>query len=205
MSFQWIIDNAEDISIERKPVVGQTISRSGVVRSVSRGGAAWRFTVTPASGMPWITSRPYIANLEYQNKITASDIRIGANNSWIVKYQGSVTDSQTFTASWIKGNSFLTLISTPPNPSNGYKFRSGDIIKLGNFGKVYAVTGDVQSNSNTVGLHRPIVDETNTSSNIIVGEAVNWNVICTQMPSYTISPGKIITWNGQFIFYEVLA
>ncbi len=45
MSFQWIVDNAESLSINRKKVVASTQSRDGTVRAVSRGNAAKRFEV----------------------------------------------------------------------------------------------------------------------------------------------------------------
>lgn len=53
MSFQWIIDMAESISINRKKVVASTQSRDGTVRAVSRGNAAKRFEVKLPDGPKW--------------------------------------------------------------------------------------------------------------------------------------------------------
>ena len=45
MSFQWIVDNAESISIDRKHMIASTQTRSGVVRVASRGVQPVRITV----------------------------------------------------------------------------------------------------------------------------------------------------------------
>jgi hypothetical protein len=53
MSFQWIIDSAEKISKNNKKMIGQTETRSGVIRSVSRGNQPVTLTVTLPDGIPW--------------------------------------------------------------------------------------------------------------------------------------------------------
>ena len=68
MSFQWIIDNAESISIDRSPVVGQTITRNQTVRAVSRGAGIWKFTVSLPNGFKWSEMRTYISQLEQVNR-----------------------------------------------------------------------------------------------------------------------------------------
>jgi hypothetical protein len=60
MSFQWIIDNAESISLNKKHIVGQTQTRSGVVRSVSRGAQPVRITVQLPDGPKWSEYRDLI-------------------------------------------------------------------------------------------------------------------------------------------------
>lgn len=53
MSFQWIVDGAESISINRKKVVASTQARDGTVRAVSRGTAAKRFEIKLPDGPKW--------------------------------------------------------------------------------------------------------------------------------------------------------
>ena len=53
MTFQWIIDGAESISKDEKKMIGQTETRSGVVRSVSRGTQPVRLTVKFPDGPRW--------------------------------------------------------------------------------------------------------------------------------------------------------
>lgn len=50
MSFQWIIDNATSISINRKKVIASTSARDGTTRAVSRGQAKKIFTVQLPDG-----------------------------------------------------------------------------------------------------------------------------------------------------------
>ncbi|CAB4154578.1 hypothetical protein UFOVP647_12 [uncultured Caudovirales phage] len=203
MSFQWIIDNAESISIERKRVVASTTSRSGVVRAVSRGGQAWKFDVKVPDGLRWTDIRPSISAAENLDRVTAANIQIpNSGLEYITKYQGNSANSTGFNASFTKNNTTLTLTSSPTT-SSGYKFRAGDFIQLGSGGKVYTVAADVAYNSNTVTLHRPILDATNTVT-LLVGNNVTWNVICTQFPTWTIGGYNQVFWNGTFTFSEVL-
>jgi hypothetical protein len=204
MSFQWIIDNAESISIERKRVVASTTSRSGVVRAVSRGAQAWKFDVKVPDGLRWTDIRPLISAAENLDRVTAANIQIpNSGLSYITKYQGNSVNSTGFSASWTKNNTTITLTASPTT-SSGYKFRAGDFIQLGGGGgKIYTVAADVAYNETSVTLHRPILDETG-SGVLWVGNNVIWSVICTQFPTWTIGAYNQVFWNGTFTFSEVL-
>jgi hypothetical protein len=76
MSFQWIIDNAEQLSINRKKMVATTTSRDGTVRAVSRGTPPKVFTVTLPNGAPWTTFRTNIIAAEALDRITTATITI---------------------------------------------------------------------------------------------------------------------------------
>jgi hypothetical protein len=79
MSFQWIIDNAATLSINRKKIVGQTTARDGVVRAVSRGTQPKRFTVELPAGIPWTTLSTNIAAAEALDRIGTAPITIPYN------------------------------------------------------------------------------------------------------------------------------
>ena len=205
MGYQWVIDNAETISIERKRVIAQTTSRTGVVRTVNRGPQPWVFDVKMPDGMSWPDVRSYISEIEYSDRSANETIYLNnASYSWLSKYQGNSVNSTGFYASWTQGASTITL-TTSPTTSSGYKFRAGDIIQLGSSGKVYTVANDVLYNSNSVLLHRPILDATAATQQLSVGPNCYWTIKCTQFPSWTISPGKLVSWNGNFVFREVIA
>lgn len=53
MSFQWIVNMAESISLDKKQMIGQSETRSGVVRAVSRGVQPVRITVKLPDGPRW--------------------------------------------------------------------------------------------------------------------------------------------------------
>ena len=53
MSFQWIINMAESLSLDKKKMIGQSETRSGVVRAVSRGVMPVRITARIPDGAKW--------------------------------------------------------------------------------------------------------------------------------------------------------
>lgn len=79
MSFQYLFDNATSIGIDKKPTVAQSITRDRTVRSLARGGATWRFTVTMPDGMPYDDWRSELASIEALDRTTTATVRL--NNS----------------------------------------------------------------------------------------------------------------------------
>lgn len=202
MSFQWIIDNAESISIDRQEIVGQTITRNQTVRSTSRGAGVWKFTVKLPDGIPWTQLRSNITLAEKLGRVTPASISINnSGQSWLSQYQGNSVNYTGFVASITTGSSTITL-TTSPTTSSGYKFRAGDMIQLGSTGRVYTVAADVAYNSNTVTLHRAVIDATATGVALRVGPNCSWSVICTQFPSWNIFARDQVSWSGDFVFYE---
>jgi hypothetical protein len=76
MSFQFIIDRAETISINRKKMVGQTTARSGQVRAVSRGAQPKVYTIKLPDGIPWTDLRTLITAAEVLDRFTSATITI---------------------------------------------------------------------------------------------------------------------------------
>ena len=202
MSFQWIIDNAETISIDRKRVVASTISRSGQVRAVSRGNSVWRFEVKLPDGPRWTDIRQYISQAEALDRVSTATIQFNDTGlDWFVKYQGNSVNYTGFVATIVQGSSSITL-TTSPTTSSGFKFRAGDIVQLGSSGAVYTVTADVAFGSNTVTLHRPVLEASASSVSLRVAENCVFTVICKEFPSWTLFARDQVSWNGAFVFYE---
>jgi hypothetical protein len=86
--------------------------------------------------------------------------------------------------------------------NTGFKFRAGDFIQLGTTGRVYSVAADVPANSSTVTLNRPVRDSTGTY-NLIVGQAVSWQVLCVEFPQWNIFSRDQVGWSGPFRFTEI--
>jgi hypothetical protein len=203
--FQIVFDRAQTISINRKRKVAQTVSRDGTVKSTSLGGQVWTFEVRMPDGPKWSTIRPLIEQLEYADRVTTNTVQINKPaHSWITGYQGNLTGANLTNIQVTTTNvtNQLTIQSGGVSQVNGYRFKIGDLIQLGNY-SVYSVVADVAYNSNTVTVHRPI-RETAGSYLLSVGQNVTWNVICTQFPQWTINPGEVVTWSGPFVFTEVL-
>lgn len=202
MSFQWIIDNAESISIDTKQVVGQTITRDGTVRSTGRGGQVWKFTVKMPDGPSWSENRGNIAKIEALDRTTTANIQINnSGQSWMVKYQGNAANAAAITATVPSSGNTITL--TGGQAASGYNFRAGDIIQLGSTGHVYKVSADVASGNNTVTLNRPIIDSAGNVT-LKVGPACTWNVVCTTFPNWNIFARDQVSWDAPFVFYENL-
>lgn len=204
MSFQWIIDNAETISIDQKKVVGSTTTRDGTVRNVSRGGQVWRFEVKLPDGPRWTDYRVSIAKAQALDRTTTATISLSdTGQSWLYQYQGNSVNYTGFVASITKGSNTITL-TTSPTTSSGYKFRAGDYIQLGSSGKVYQVAADVAYNSNSVTLNRPVLDNTATGVSLRVAENCSWTVICVDFPTWTLFARDQVSWSGPFVFVENL-
>lgn len=207
-AFQYIFDRAENISINRRATVAQTISRSNVVRSVKRGGQVWRFEVKLPDGLPWEELRPIIEALEYADRYTVDTVQINNSgyNDWLIPYLGDATTSLGWHADWVKGATHVHVTPQGFTPGSGAKFlRSGDVIQLGVGGHCYTVVDDTDLDivdGNAVLLNRPILDESQTTGMINLAEQCTWDLLCTQMPAWTIFARNQVSWSGAFVFYE---
>jgi hypothetical protein len=206
MSFQWIIDNAESISINRKRLVSQTTARDGTVRSVSRGGQPWRFEVRLPDGPRWTDYRNNISKAEALDRVTSSTVSFSnAGHDWLIQYTGDLTDtsSLTYQPTTPGGGNQITLTGGYSGLTVGeYIFRAGDVIQL-NSEYVYTVAADVAYNQNTVTLHRPLVDPSSTGA-IAVGANCVWTVRCVEFPDWTLFARDQVSWSGPFVFVEDL-
>ena len=95
MSFQWVFDKAESISINKRAIVGQTITRNQTVRAVSRGNAIRRFTVKLPDGLPWDQVATYIQALDAADKFTKETINVTNYGSWITG--GDINPATSYT------------------------------------------------------------------------------------------------------------
>jgi hypothetical protein len=202
-AFQYVFDNAETISFDRRAITAQTVSRDNTVRTVSRGGQVWRFEVQLPAGPKWSDVRPAIEAIEYADRYTVGQVQL--NNpgyaSWLSRYRGDSLEYTTYQAAWTQGATTITITQTPLTPGLGFKFRAGDFIQLGSTGRVYTVVTDVPFASNTVTLNRPVIDATGSGA-IRVADNCVFSVICTELPRWTIFARDQVQWDGAFVFYE---
>jgi len=203
-AFQYVIDHADTLAINKKKKVAQTVSRDGVVKSISLGGQVWEFNVKLPDGPAWTDWRGMIEQIEALDMVTTGTIQISsAGHSWINGYQGNMTILNNTTATVTTGNTISISSATNGALVGGYKFRSGDFIQMGTGGKVYTVVNDVPYNGTSVTLNRPVRDAAGTYT-LVIGQNVQWTVICTQIPQWTMFQRNQISWSGPFIFSEVV-
>lgn len=204
MSFQWIFNNAESLSIDRQQITGQTITRNQTVRTSSRGGGIWKFTVKLPDGLRWTDIRSDITKAERLGMVTPNTVQIGNGNgmSYITKYLGNAVGQTGWTTTIASGASTNTFTLTSNSSiSSGQKLRAGDIIQMGNSGAAYTVAVDVPYTSNTVTVDR-IIDEPAGSYVLNIGQNVIWDIVCINFPSWTLVDYDRVAWSGPFVFYE---
>jgi hypothetical protein len=190
--FQWVIDNAVDLSINKRAVVAQTVARDQTVRSVSRGGQIWRFTVTPSQGITWEKARPYIEALDKADRFTTGTITFG-NNAGLAYLFGTQSTTPPTSATWTLGSDALTL--------SGGTLTSGDLIQFGANARVYSAA----TTGSSITLNRPVLDASGSGA-VIVGSNCAFKIVCTQFPEWKIDPyDRCVKWSGSFVFFEELA
>jgi hypothetical protein len=200
MSWQWIIDYAEQITINRKPVVASTTARDGTTRAVSRGNASWKFDVKLPDGIPWTQLRSYISSAELLDRHTPSTFKFNnTGHEWLVKYQGDYQDTSIVAATWSSGSNIIGVQGGVI--ANGFKFRAGDLIQFNAGRFVYTVAEDVPDTQTIVKLHRPVL-ETSGSSGIKVGADCEFKVLCVTFPDWTLMSRDQVSWGGAFTFVE---
>ena len=213
MSFQWAIDNAESISVTKRPVISQTVSRDQHVRSVSRGGAVWKFTVKMPQRMPWNYHRGYIESIDTKAMLTSQNINLSKSGyEWLTKYRGDASSTSTMTwkynSTQAASNTYKFELGNMPGAVGSTLFRAGDLIQPNGSKYVYSIVAAVTKGSATtqlVEVHRSILDTpSDTAVTIKVGPEVIWTVICTKMPTWSFVEKDLIEFNGDFEFQEVL-
>jgi len=205
MSFQWIIDNAESISINRKKNVAATTARDGTVRTVSRGGQPWRFEVRLPDGPRWTDYRNNISKAEALDRVTSGTVSFSnAGHDWLIQYTGDLANTSGLECTIPSSGNTVTLTAGHTGLSSGeYIFRAGDVIQLGT-GACYTVAADVAYNQTTVTLHRPLIDAADTGVSVKVGSACAWSLRCTTFPDWTLFARDQVSWSGPFVFVEDL-
>lgn len=203
MSFQYFIDRASQITWNQRPTVAQTIARSGLMRSISRGNALWRFEVTMPDGPRYSDYRQALNDLEKLGSYTADWIQFNtAGQNYIFGYQGNLPVTSSATPIYVQTTN-TNLVYHNASTIASPKFEKGDIFELN--GHVYMVTEQVLGNATNIYLHRPLVDATAaTTYNVNVGPAARFRVKCIDLPTYTIFGYNQISWNGPLVFQEVI-
>lgn len=228
MSIQNIFDNATFITINKKSIAGQSISRSGHLKTADRGISFYTFTVGMHEGLTYSTNRDLLQDLDTQNIVVEANISLNNNSgmNYLTTYQGDLTSSdqgnlttRSGTGDGSGGNIYINAQSvTGTSATYNYLFKKGDYLQpLGNtntYRYVYQVTSDVAypsgANSNiTVPIHRGFIDQDGvdvegSNYGLRIGNDVRFHVKALQQPDYSIVPHDRIAFGGDFVFMEVI-
>lgn len=194
--FQWVFDNAGEMTMSTQATVAQTVSRDGTTRATSRGGSRWVFRVKFAAGMVYTDLRQGFGTVMAKGRHTNDTITL--SSAFLGKYLGNSSTLSGWTASGVSGN---TVTVSGGNASSGFKLKAGDLIQLGSAGHVYQVTADVAYGSSSVTVNRPII-ETTFSGGINVAENCLFKLICTSLPNIKAFDYNLGTFDGDFEFVE---
>lgn len=211
--FQFIFDNAGQLSVNKQPDVAQTISRDGTVRATSRGNATWAFSVGFADGIQYSQLREVWETVLSLGKHTTDTIQLNSTgySTWFTKYLGDSGVVGGWEVDTISGATCK--IKTVPSGTglsvSDKIFKSGDLIQLGTSGHVYTVTTDVTwtgdvSTVTAISLDRAII-EADATYTLKIGPDCSWKVRCTNLPNYTVFDYNLATFTGNFEFVEDMA
>jgi len=216
MSLQTIIDKAQQIEIDRRRVVGQTISRSQRIKTAERSSAQpWKFKVTPPGMLKWQDSRGIVELIDFNDRV--NEYEISLNNStgmnYITEYRGEITQLQLNNLTIYSASTASMAITGLPAISGDITsstviFAVGDIIQPANSRYPYTVVNTVVRGVNTttnVTLNRAVITSegvTLTGQPINVGNDVTWRVVVSALPTYQLVPGKNVQYTGDFELIE---
>jgi hypothetical protein len=212
MSLQTIIDKAQQIEIDRRRMVGQTISRSQRIKTAERATAQpWKFKVTPPASLPWTASRGFIEVIDLNDRVAEYEISLSNSpgTSYINSYMGELTQGQLNALEILSvGTSSFVVTSLPSVSSSTVVFAKGDLIQPENSRYPYTVVDTVVrglTTTTSVTLHRPIITSegvTLSGQGLAVGNSCTWRVVVSGLPTYQLIPMRQVQYTGDFELIE---
>lgn len=215
MSLQTIVDNATYITIDKKKIAAQSVSRSGVVLTAERTSVVpYRFIVGMHEGLPYSTNRDLLEDIDALDVTTEATIDIGDTNtnmSYVTEYQGGITSG---TITCVGSDAKELYVNCSGLGGSGTLFKKGDFLQpVGNTGAYrypYQVTSDVSFSTGanvTIPVHRPVISQDGvalTSGNVNKGVDVRFKVKMVTKPSYSIVPRDRISFSDDFELIEII-
>lgn len=216
MSIQKVIDNAGFITINKRKGVGQTISRSGHVKTALQQQSIYRFTISVPDGLKYSENRDFLESLDGLDIIEEANVDIGSTNSglsYLTAYQGDRTSANlaNITVNGVFGNEIY--VDTTTCGGSGNIFKAGDFIQPEGNTDTYRYPYQVTSDFSTAGanatitVHRPVLEQDGVSlasGNLRVGNDVRFHLKALTMPVYSVIPHDLISFDGNFEFIEVI-
>lgn len=215
-SLQDIIDNATYITIDRKKVTAQQISRSGRLTTAELASAVpYRFTVGMHDALAYSTNRALAEKIDQLDLTEESTIDIGSTNSnlsYITQYQGDSSGIGSVTVNSATGTGGANIYLNCSSAGSGnVLFKAGDLIQpASGYRYVYTVTADVAhttSSNVAIPVHRPVIPQsgyTFSGKGLNVGVDVQWRVKMINKPNYSVVPHDRLAFSSDFELVEVI-
>jgi hypothetical protein len=210
---QTILDNCTFITINARPVTGQSISRSGHYKTASRSPSPYSITTGMHDGLTYSTNRDTLQALDNLDRITEANVSI--SNTAGLSYLTANLNGQTNNACTVLGYNGADLyIDASAATGADTLFKAGDWLQpLGNtstYRYPYQVTTDVafSTGSNvTVPLSRPVLSQSGVALNtggLRLGNDIRFHVKMFAYPEYSVVPHDRISFSGPFELIEVI-
>jgi len=210
MSIQTFLDRATFLTVDKRKVSAQTITRSGQVKTAEVASAnPYRFAFGVTAGYTYSENRGALEDLDSLDITVEENIDIGTTNtnlSYLTALQGTLGGSPTITSA----SGLSIVVSTGGATGSGVALKKGDFIQPGTgYRYPYQVTADVNWNASTitVPIHRPFITQTGYSVSLkplLLGSAVTWNVKMVNKPSYTVLPHDRFSLDNDVELVEII-
>ena len=224
MSLQKIINCSEEITIDRRQMVGIQYTKNQLVRiTESPSVNPWRISVK-VPNQSYYHMRDVIEDIDRLDKTVSEIVNFGAGTSmnWLFRYCGDLTtvEQNLITViSWV-GNQ-MTINVNGITGATKKILAKGDLIQIVGFPHPVTSHFDVlrgTQNTVTFTVHRPNMLQTIVPA----GTKFNWGnncqfkMICTNSPTYKLLPGAakyingvlvnnaIVEWSDNFNLYEYI-
>ena len=221
MSFQSVIDNATNITMDAMPMSSAVLTRSNRLKTATRGEAIYNFAVsTPRPFAMNGINRAFLQVLQTLGRTTEQEVTLSntSDMGYIMGYAGTLDNTQlnALTITSYTGSTFVVDTSATSGILAGDTiFEVGDYIQPANSRYTYQVRtavfgSDIVTGSVNVLVNRNIYTSASDGGNNIVGQAFNvannctFRVKCLSLPSHTLIPGGYFTFDGAFQFVEVI-
>jgi hypothetical protein len=215
MTFQTIIDTAQNIEIDRRRVVGQTISRSQRIKTQQRQTAQpFSLTVSPQARFKYGTNRSTFEGIMSYDRNLECEIKLGSNSNlaYLTEYQGQLTSAQR--SAMTITNFTLTSVTIGSLPAIGSTVTSativlaaGDYIQPQNSRYPYIVQNTVLRGSGSVvtaTVHRKLItsEAITVTGPMKIGTETSLTVIAQKIPTLVVVQKNWAQYNGDFVFVE---
>lgn len=210
MSIQTFLDRATFLTVDKRKVSAQTITRSGHVKTAEVASAnPYRFAFGVTAGYTYSENRGALEDLDSLDITVEEQIDIGTTNtnlSYLTALQGTLGGSPTITSA----SGLSIVVNTSGATGSGTALKKGDFIQPGTgYRYPYQVTADVTWNASsiTVPIHRPFITQsgyTVSGKPLLLGSAVTWNVKMVNKPSYTVLPHDRFSLDNDVELVEII-
>jgi hypothetical protein len=210
MSIQSIINTATFLTVDKKKVADQAVSRSGRVKTAEVASAVpYRFIVGVSSGYKYSTNRSNLEELDRLDVTIEEEVNIGVSSTglaYITAQLGTLAGTPTITSA----SGLSIVLNTTGATGSDEALKKGDFIQPDTgYRYPYQVTADVTWNSSsiTVPIHRPFIEQsgyTVAGKGIKLGSAVSWFVKMSNKPTYTILPHDRVQLDKDLELVEII-